>query len=35
VIATGNYKDIAQKPVSITGQYMSGKKSFPAGQPAS
>ncbi len=29
VIATGTYKDIAQNPDSITGQYLSGKKSIP------
>lgn len=29
VVATGTYKDIAQNPDSITGQYLSGKKSIP------
>ncbi|MFA4884367.1 MAG: excinuclease ABC subunit UvrA [Desulfotomaculaceae bacterium] len=29
VIATGTYKDIAQNPDSITGQYLSGKKAIP------
>lgn len=29
VVATGDYKDIAQNPDSITGQYLSGKLSIP------
>ncbi|MDD4766375.1 MAG: excinuclease ABC subunit UvrA [Desulfotomaculaceae bacterium] len=32
VVATGTYKDIAQNPDSITGQYLSGKLSIPVPQ---